>query len=63
MTQSEANGTDPNTFWFHITLGHLKATGRRYFKEISPFLTTLETLLFMNADQRLQNVFQLIKSI
>jgi hypothetical protein len=29
LTQAEANGADPNNFWFHMTLGHLKETGRK----------------------------------
>ena len=35
LTQSEANGNDPNTFWFHMTLGHLKATGRKVKTKIA----------------------------
>jgi len=59
----ESNASYHSEFWYSFTLGHLKEVGRKYHSEISPFLSTLETLLFSNVDPHLATVFQQIKSI
>jgi len=61
LTHAESENRDPNTFWFNVTMGQMKAVGRKYHTIIHPYLGTLENLLFNNADARITSIFQQIK--
>jgi len=61
LGQCDANGTEPKSLWYRITMGEFKAIGRRYIAEIKSLLPMLESLLFGNADSRVVAVFNQIK--
>jgi len=55
---------DPYDCWYRSTCGHLKEIGRRYHKELQPFLATLESVIFSSeADARISAVFHIFKHV
>jgi hypothetical protein len=45
-----------HNFWYYMTYGHLKAFGRRYYKQLAHLLPTLD-VHFANVDTRFRDIF------
>jgi nuclear cap-binding protein subunit 1 len=59
----QANHDIPTyNFWYHMTLGHLKSLGRRYYRHLGPLIPTL-AIHFTNVDSRIREVFTQITSL
>jgi hypothetical protein len=49
----------PYNFWYRMTLGHLKALGRRYYRLLTPLGSNLAPY-YANVDSRIRDVFNQI---
>eukprot|EP01114_Cavostelium_apophysatum_P014517 TRINITY_DN3790_c0_g1_i1.p1 TRINITY_DN3790_c0_g1~~TRINITY_DN3790_c0_g1_i1.p1 ORF type:complete len:829 (-),score=226.89 TRINITY_DN3790_c0_g1_i1:25-2442(-) len=64
FTSENTDNADPkSTLWYRAATEFLKEIGRKYHENVKPFMATLESLLFSNADQRVVELFQNIKNI
>lgn len=51
------NTADVNNAWFQVVLSQMVAFGRRYLESIKPFLSTLESVVFSDTDERIREAF------
>jgi nuclear cap-binding protein subunit 1 len=49
-------------FWYHMTLGHLKSLGRRYYRHLGPLIPAI-AIHYNNVDSHIREVFTQITSL
>jgi len=62
LSEYVARDGDTNTLWYKVCLGRYKDLRRRYHKQLAPFLTNLENLLFVESGEQPQITRNLFNS-